>query len=225
MKTLMIMMIAAASAWPQAAKDANAGYRTPEGRAAVAGTLADPGRDARQHPKELVAALDIAPGGTVVDLGTGPGYMLPFLAAAVGPSGKVIAEDIQTDFIDKARAKAQQSGLSNVTFVLGSETDPRLPAGVADLILVLDAYHHFDYPEKMLASLKMALKPGGRIAIVEYHKRRGAMGGGDPDRPLKHIRATDQEVVKELEAGGFKLLWQRDHVKDSQYIAMFRSEK
>lgn len=220
-KGTAVVALLMAGAFGQAAKDANAGYKTQQGRSTVAATLVDPSRDARQRPKELVAALKIAKGSTVVDLGTGPGYMLPFLAEATGPSGKILAEDIQTDFLDQARARAKSAGIRNVEFVLGNDRDPHLPASSADLILVLDAYHHFDYPEQMLASLKRALKPGGRLVIVEYHKRRGAMGGGDPDRPLKHIRAGAEEVENEVTAAGFRLLWRRDHVPDSQYIAMF----
>jgi ubiquinone/menaquinone biosynthesis C-methylase UbiE len=220
MRVLLVVLGCFSAVWGQAAREANAGYKTESGRASVAATLIDPSRDARQKPKELVAALELKPGMTVVDLGTGPGYMLPYLSAAVGATGTVVAEDIQTDFLEKARAKA--AGLGNVKFVLGSEKDPSLARGSADLILVLDAYHHFDYPEKMLAALKAALKPGGRLAIVEYHKKAGAMGPGDPERPLKHIRATADEVEKEVIAGGFKLLWRRDHVPDSQYIAMFQ---
>lgn len=224
MKLVVSAALAAGLVMAQAARDANAGYQTAGGRASVAAALDAADRDARQKPKELVAALDIKPGMTVVDLGTGPGYMLPFLSAAAGGSGKVLAEDIQTDFLDKARAKARGAGLHNVEFVLGNEKDPKLPAGAADVILVLDAYHHFDYPEKMLASLHQALKPHGRLAIVEYHKLRGAMGGADSDRALTHIRAAAAEVVKEVEQGGFKLLWRRDHIPNSQYIAMFERQ-
>src|SRR5437660_1566098 len=135
-------------------------------------------------------------------MGTGPGYMLPYLSRAVGPNGRVIAQDIQSDFLDRARAKANREGLKNVEFVLGTDSDPRLAAGSADLILVLDAYHHFDYPDRMLAKLAEALKPNGRVALVEYYKRRGAMGAGDPDRPLTHIRLDADDVVKEVEANG-----------------------
>ncbi len=220
MKFTILLLTAALALSGQVAKDANRAYGTKEGRAALIPTLTNPDRDIRQKPKELVEALGVKPGSTVVDLGTGPGYMLPFLSPAVGAKGRVIAEDIQTDFLDKAREKAAELGLKNITFVLGSDTDPHLPANSADLVLVLDAYHHFDYPEKMLAAFRLSLKPGGRLAIVEYHKRRGAMGG-DPDRPLTHIRAAEDEVIKEVEAAGFKHLWHRDHVPDSQYIAMF----
>lgn len=208
----------------QVATEANKGYATAEGRANVGKTLTDPGRDARQKPVELIAALGLKPGMTVVDLGTGPGYMLPYLSAAVAPNGKVMAEDIHTDFLDQARERAKASGLKNVAFILGSNDDPRLPGAAADMIFVLDSYHHFDYPEKMLAAFKAGLKPGGRLAIVEYHKKRGAMGTGDPDRPLSHIRATAEQVEKEVKASGFKLLFRRDHVPDSQYIAMFAKQ-
>ncbi len=88
-------------------------------------------------------------------------------------------------------------------------------------MLVLDAYHHFDYPEKMLAGIKRGLRPGGRLAIVEYHKKRGAMEVS-PDFALTHIRAGAEQVVQEVEAAGYKLLWRRDHAPERQYIAMFQ---
>jgi ubiquinone/menaquinone biosynthesis C-methylase UbiE len=225
MKLAMLAWLAAICALAQVAGPANSGYRTPEGRAKVAAGLGSPGRDARQKPRELVAALDVKPGMTVVDLGTGVGYMLPHLSAAVGAGGAVVAEDIQQDFLDKAKAKSREDHLDNVRFVLGTDRDPRLTAGAADLILVLDAYHHFDYPEQMLAKLSEALKPGGRLAIVEYYKRRGAMGDGDPDRPLSHIRLDADDVVKEVEANGFRLLKRQEHVPGSQYIAVFEKKR
>jgi ubiquinone/menaquinone biosynthesis C-methylase UbiE len=217
----LIALLAPMLAAGQVAGPANSGYRTKEGRAQVAAGLTSPDRDARQKPGELVSALELKPGMTVVDLGTGAGYMLPYLSQAVGPRGLVIAEDIQQDFLDKARAKSEQEHLSNIRFVLGTEKDPGLADGSADVILVLDAYHHFDYPDRMLAKISTALKPDGRMAIVEYYKRRGAMGSGDPDRPLSHIRLDADDVVKEVEANGFRLEKRRDHVPASQYIAVF----
>src|SRR5947209_11306479 len=121
----LLSLVLAASA--QVPSDANTAYRTPEGRASLAGALDSPDRDSRERPRDLVAVLGLKPGDTVVDFGTGPGYMLPYLSHAVAPSGKVIAEDIQTDFLDKARAKAQREHLGNISFILGSESDPRLP--------------------------------------------------------------------------------------------------
>jgi predicted methyltransferase len=219
MKQFLVVLISCGAACAQVATKANEAYKSPEGRAGLAKTLADPARDARQKPKELVASMEIAPGMTVVDLGTGVGYMLPFLSAAVGPGGKVIGEDIQTDFLDKAKAKARNEKLGNVVFQLGTDTDPKLPENAVDRILVLDVYHHFDYPEKMLAHIAAALKPDGRLAIVDYYKRRGAMGEGD--RALEHIRLDEDDVIKEIEANGFHLLSQHERIPKSQYMAVF----
>lgn len=218
---LLAVFAAAVAALGQVAGPANSGYKTKEGRDQVAAGLIGPGREARQKPRELVQAMDVKPGMTVVDLGTGAGFMLPYLSQAVGAQGSVVAEDIQQDFLDKARLTSEQNHLSNVKFVLGTDKDPRLTAGSADLILVLDAYHHFDYPDRMLAKLAEALKPGGRVALVEYYKRRGAMGTGDPDRPLTHIRLDADDVVKEVEANGFRLLKRQEHIPASQYLAVF----
>jgi ubiquinone/menaquinone biosynthesis C-methylase UbiE len=216
----LIFVAAAALALGQAAKEANRQYQTPEGRAGIASALDQPERDAKQKPAELVQSLGIRAGSTVVDLGTGPGYMLPYLSSAAGPEGKVIAEDIASDFLDRARDKATRLGLKNVEFVLGTAQDPHLAPGSADFILVLDAYHHFDYPERMLEALRRALRPQGRLGIVEYYKRRGAMEG-DPDRALQHIRLDADGVVHEVESNGFRLVSRRDHIPASQYVAIF----
>jgi ubiquinone/menaquinone biosynthesis C-methylase UbiE len=220
MKLCLTALACAALSWGQVAREANRDYATPEDRAKIVERLEAPARLANLRPAELVKRLEVKPGSTVVDLGTGTGNLLKDLSTAVGPKGKVIAEDIQTDFIDRARAKAKNAGLTNIEFVLGTETDPKLPAGAADLVIVLDAYHHFDYPEKMLAAIARGMRPGARLAIVEYHKKRGAMEV-DPDFALTHIRAGSDQVVQELKAAGFTLLWLRDHAPDKQYIAMF----
>ncbi len=157
-----------------------------------------------------------------MDLGTGTGTLLEALSRAVGPNGRVIAEDIHADFLERARGRVKKAGLDNVDFVLGSEVDPKLRAGSADTVVVLDAYHHFDYPEQMLAAIKRSLRPGGRLAIIEYHKKRGAMES-DPDFALQHIRAGADQVVREVEAAGYKLLWRREYTAGSQYIVMFRT--
>ena len=117
--------------------------------------------------------MGLQPGMTVADVGTGIGYMLPFLSRRVGPAGRVIAEDIFDDFLAAAKQRAANQKLENVTFVKGDATDPNLPEGEVDIVLVLDAYHHFDYPDKMLAAIHQALKPDGKLVVVEYYKRAG----------------------------------------------------
>jgi SAM-dependent methyltransferase len=131
----------------------------------------------------------------------------------VGASGSVLGEDIQTDFLDRAKAKIASGKLSNVTLILGSETDPRLPAGSADVELLLDVYHHLDYPGQVLAALAGALKPNGHLAIVEYYK------ANYPERG--HIRLERDEVIQEVERNGFRLLSKNDHITDAQYLLTF----
>ncbi|MDX2152051.1 MAG: methyltransferase domain-containing protein [Bryobacteraceae bacterium] len=223
MRRFALLLASAVSAWPQVAAEANREYATPKDRAAIVPRLEAPARLARIRPADLVKALKVAPGSTVVDLGAGTGTLLESLSKAVGPKGRVIAEDIHQDFVDRARERARAAGLGNVDFLLGTDTDPKLPAAAADLVVILDAYHHFDYPEKMLAAIKRGLRPGGRLAIVEYHKLRGAMEvAGDPDFAVKHVRAAAEQVEREVQAAGYKLLWRREHAPGSQYVAMFR---
>lgn len=220
LRIAITFLLAAALVTAQVAKKANENYQTEQGRAAVAKGLNSADRDKRQKPDELVQAIGVKPGMTVADVGTGVGYMLPHLSKAVGPQGKVLGEDIFDDFLAKARATAENAGLTNVTFVKGTEKTANLPAGSVDVILTLDAYHHFNFPQDMLASFKSALKPGGRLAIVEYYKREGAMGGGNG--ALTHIRLDDADVIKEVEAAGFSLVEEHEHIPKSQYVALFR---
>jgi ubiquinone/menaquinone biosynthesis C-methylase UbiE len=213
MRILAGLLFFTVAATAQVADKANEQYKTKEGRESVAKTLGDPHRDDRQKPDDLVAALALKPGMTVADIGTGVGYMLPFLSRAVGPNGKVFAEDIQTDFLDKA--KANSAKLSNVQFFLGNETDPKLPPASVDVAMALDTYHHFDYPEKMLANIASELKPGGHLVIVDFYKK------SRPD----HVRLERDEVVKEVESNGFRLLSKRDHTANNQYILTFEKSR
>jgi len=210
-----------AVAFAQVATDANERYKTHEGRESVAKALTDPGREERQKPRDIVDAMDLKPGATVADIGTGPGFMLPYLSHAVGDTGKVIGEDIQSDFLDKAKLKVQLSRLSNVQLVLGTDRDPKLPADTLEGVLALDVYHHFDYPEAMLQHIRDSLLSDGKLVIVEYYKRVGAMPGDDPDLPLRHIRLDQDDLIKEVEANGFRLISRRDLAPKSQYIVIF----
>jgi predicted methyltransferase len=207
--------------WAQAATDANTRYQTAEGRKAVAAGLASIGRDATERPQELVDAMALKPGMTVADIGTGVGYMLPYLSPAVGPAGRVLAEDIFDDFLNAAKQRAGDRKLGNVTFIKGTETDPRLADGSVDVILALDSYHHYDYPEKMLAAFVQALRDGGRLVVVEYYKRPDAMPGGDA---VKHIRLDEPDLVREIERNGFRKVSEREHIKGSQYMAVFEKK-
>src|SRR5215470_14764046 len=214
---LPLALCAALSA--QVASQANSGYKTEQQRQTVAKTLSDPARDEKQKPAELIRSAGIQKGMTVADVGTGIGFMLPFLSRRVGPEGKVIAEDIFDDFLAGAKQRVSNQKLENVTFVKGTEMDPNLPQNAIDIVLALDVYHHFDYPEKMLAAIHKSLKPEGRLVIVEYYKRADAMPGG---RAVNHIRLDMPDVIKEIEANHFHLLSEKEHIPNSQYMLVLR---
>jgi ubiquinone/menaquinone biosynthesis C-methylase UbiE len=201
----------------QVAKDANERYQTKQGREEIAKALAAADRDEKQKPRELVAAIGITPGMVVADIGTGTGYMLPYLSEAVGPGGRVLGEDIFADFLEKAGKRAKEHKLANVGFVKGSETDPTLPENGVDVALALESYHHWDYPQKMLAALRRELRDGGRLVIVDFHP--GAAG-----MPAHHIRLDAADVIKEIEGNHFRLISEHEHGKTGQYVAIFEKK-
>ncbi len=221
MKKLAWLFVFCAAAYSQVAEKANEGYKTKEGRASVAKNLVDPARDERQRPRDIIEAMGLKPGQSVADVGTGVGFMLPYLSHAVGDTGAVYAEDIQQDFLDQARNRSTMLGVKNAKFVLGNDRDPRLPADTLSGVLILDVYHHFDYPEAMLGHVRDSLLSDGRLTIVEYYKRRGAMPNGDPNRAVEHIRLDMDDVIREVEANGFRVVDKHELVPKSQYIVVF----
>ncbi len=174
----------------------NEPYSTPEKRKNIAERLDRPEREKNLRPDSIIRTLGIKPGDRVADIGTGTGMLLPHLSRAVSPGGVVYAEDIFPDFLERSRDRALKQNLENIVFVLGDEKNPRLPPGEIDVAIILDAYHHFEFPKAMLDNLRAALKPEGRIAIVDFFKR-----GEQKD----HVRLDRDEMAKEVEGFGWKL--------------------
>jgi predicted methyltransferase len=187
----------------------------------IAGTTTDaawldrPERQAEEAPDRALALMGLAPGMTVADVGAGSGYMTLRLAALVGPSGKVYANDIQPDMLAGIRAKADRQHLTNVETVRGSEDDARLPAGAVDLALMIDVYHELRQPQAMLRSVRRALKPSGRLVLIEYRKE-------DPRIPIAEThRMSLAEIRAEVEAEGF-VLDRIDEALPRQHLVAFR---
>jgi len=156
-------------------------------------------RDIEEAPDAAIAALDLEPGLVVADVGAGSGYMSVRMARRVGATGRVYATDIQPEMIALLEERLADEKVANVTPVLGLLDDPKLPDGALDLELLVDVYHEFSEPQKMLRGLRKALKPGGRLVLLEYRKE-------DPSIPiLEDHKMTVAQATLEVEAEGFTL--------------------
>lgn len=177
--------------------------------------LERPERQVEERPDLLIDALKLTPGSVVADIGAGSGYLTRRLAKAVGSRGKVYATDIQPEMLDRLRTNLRAEGLTNVTTVLGGETDPGLPAATLDLAIMVDVYHEFSHPYEMLAGLCRALKPDGRLVFVEYRAE-------DPTVPIKPLHKMTETQVRR-EAAVHPLQWiETLDVLPRQHLIIFR---
>lgn len=160
-----------------------------------AGWLERPEREAEERTDVLLEALALRPGEKVADVGAGSGYFSWRMAQKVGPEGRVYAVEIQQEFLDLLMANMRRRQVADrIVPVLGTTRDPGLPEGAVDTILLVDVYHEFDYPYEMTRAMVRALKPGGRLVLVEYR-------GEDPAVPIKPLhKMTLAQVRKELSA-------------------------
>ncbi|HXM45634.1 MAG TPA: methyltransferase domain-containing protein [Bryobacteraceae bacterium] len=181
--------------------------------------LVRPGREAEEAPDAALdainAAIGISKGAVVADIGAGVGYFTWRLAARIGPQGKVYAVDIQQGMLDRLRQNMAERKLANYEAVLGAEDDPRLPAGRIDLALLVDVYHEFSQPQKMLRKIRASLTLEGRMVLLEYRKE-------DPGVPiLPAHKMTVAEVKAEVEPEGFRLEKTLENLP-RQHILIFR---
>ena len=191
--------------------------RIPSGVMGVAGAdwLVRPARIEEERPDEMLAALEIVPGSVVADVGAGVGYHTWRLAEIVGPSGRVVAVDIQPEMLELLRGNIEERGLDNVEIVLGTPTDPRLPVGEIDLVLMVDVYHEFSDYRAMLRAIRTSLKPDGRVVLVEYRQE-------DPTVPILPLHKMSEAGVRsELEPMGFQFVENPDFLP-WQHILIFR---
>jgi len=164
-----------------------------------AGWLERPEREAEEEPARAIEALDIKPGMTVADIGAGSGFYTVRLARKVGADGKVYATDIQVGMLSIIQRRAAMEKLTNIVPVLGAADDPKLPAGSVDLALMVDVYHELAAPQAFVRRLREALKPDGRLVLIEFRKE-------DPRVPIKEEhKMSVAEVRQELSADGYAI--------------------
>jgi SAM-dependent methyltransferase len=156
-------------------------------------------RPSEEEPERALDLLAIPKGAVVADVGAGSGYMTVKLATRVGPTGKVYATDIQPEMLRLLRRRLSTLQVTNVTLVQGTVDDPLLPQSAIDLELLVDVYHEFSAPQAMLRHLRDALKPGGRLVLLEYRKE-------DPSIPIRpEHKMSVAEAKLEVEAEGYDL--------------------
>jgi predicted methyltransferase len=219
LKLLILFAGLGCCCYSQLAQKANQDYATPALRQRAAAEMAHRVRPSVEHTAELVASFGLRPGDAVADVGTGVGYLIPYLVAQVGIFGAVVAEDICPEFLAQAEGRIKAAGWRNVRTVLGTERNPNLPAGQLDMAVLLDTYHHLNYPTPVLQGIARGLKRGGRLVIVDYYRSRTHPGASFEDLRT-HIRLDRDEVVTEVQAQGFRLSNSFDHLP-YEYVLIF----
>lgn len=178
--------------------------------------LTRPEREREEQPDRVVAALKIPSGATVIDLGAGVGYFTWRLARQVGPAGRVIATDVQPEMLRMLEANMRERGIGNVEPVLATQEDPGIPLeGEADLVLLVDVYHELAHPQDTMRRVLRALRPGGRLVLVEYRKE-------DPSIPIHPLhKMSVRELRTEIEPIGFEFAQVLGFLP-TQHIVVFR---
>ena len=172
-------------------------------------------RAKEEKPDLVLSALDIKPGMVIADIGAGTGYYARRIARRTGSKGAVYAVEVQPEMMALLERNLSRHQATNVKAVLGTTTDPRLPAGSLDLAVMVDVYHELEYPHEMLAAIVRALKPGGRVAFVEFR-------ANDPAVPIKPLHTMTEKQVRK-EAAVHPLEWVKS-VRDLpwQHVIVFR---
>lgn len=224
-RVLAFVAVAASFAVSAPAQQQQPGVHPISGRvyALPMGVQGAPWLDRRERDREeetdlAVRLLGVKKGWTVADVGAGSGYFTVRLARAVGENGVVYANDIQPGMLDLLAQAVARAKVSNVKPVLGTVDDPKLPPASLDLVLMVDVYHEFSQPQRMLQKLREALKPGGRLVLLEYRAE-------DPNVPIRpEHKMTKAQVKLEVEAEGFRQWRVYDDLPQQHLIVFTKPE-
>ncbi len=174
------------------------------------------GREVYDRREEIAAACGLKPGMRVADVGAGSGLFTRIFARAVGETGKVYAVDIVEDFVRHVEKTSKEAGLANVEGVVCAADDAKLPPGSVDLAFICDTYHHFEFPTRTMRSIHRALRPGGRVVMVEFVREPGRSS----EWVMNHVRAGQAVFTREIEESGFRLLEEKKLLKEN-YVLVF----
>ena len=180
-----------------------------------------PGREVYDKRHTIVSTLALKPGMRIADIGAGTGFYTHLFAKQVGDSGKVYAIDIAENFVKNILQAAKKQGLGNVEGIVNTNKSTKLSAETIDLAFICDTYHHFEYPQTMLASIHQALRTGGQLIIIDFRKQPGVSSGW----VMSHVRANESAVIKEVESAGFKLTKQYNLLRSNYFLKFTKVEK
>ena len=187
---------------PGADPSINKNFREDPDVSVWTGRLEGESREIYRKRAEIVDASGAKAGMSVADVGAGTGLFTMLFAKRVAPGGKVVAVDISQSFLESIAKRAAHEGLKNVSTHPGTQNDTQLPPASVDLVFTSDTYHHFEQVEPILASIRRALKPGGRFIVLDFERIPGVTS----PRTLEHVRLAKEDVIREVESGGFRLV-------------------
>lgn len=171
--------------------------------------------------KQIVEACGLKPGMAVADIGAGTGLFTRMFGKEVGPSGKVYAVDIAKKFIDHVVETSKKEKLENVVGVVCTPTSAELPANSIDLAFVCDTYHHFEFPQRTLASIHKALKPGGQLIVIDFIR----IEGKSREWIMNHVRAGQEVFTAEIKQAGFKQVDEKKFLKENYFVRFEKVER
>jgi predicted methyltransferase len=176
------------------------------------------GREVYDRRQEILNALNLQPGMVVADIGAGTGLFTRLFSTAVGSTGRVYAVDISQVFVDNILRLSHAQGQSNVVGVVNSPKQSGLQTNSVDLIFLCDTYHHFEFPQAMLSSMRQALRDKGRLVVIDYHKIAGISSNWVVD----HVRLNQTQVIEEIESAGFEMSREENFLKQNYYLEFIK---
>lgn len=177
-------------------------------------------REVFARRKEVVAACELKPGQTVADIGAGTGLFTRLFAEAVGKEGRVVAVDISQKFLDHIQKTSREAGQTNIETLLCKPDSTELPPESVDVAFICDTYHHFEFPLKTMTSLHRALKPNGRVILIDFRR----VPGQSTEWVLNHVRAGQEVFESEIVQSGFRKKREPNGVlKDNYFVEFVKS--
>jgi ubiquinone/menaquinone biosynthesis C-methylase UbiE len=184
-------------------------------------TFERPGREIYDRRYAIVDAIDLIPGMVVADVGAGTGLFTRLFSPKVAPGGKIYAIDISSTFVENILRTCREQGLANVAGIVSTQQDVGLPTASIDLAFLSDTYHHFEYPVSMLTSIHRALRSGGKLIVIDFHRNPRFSSPW----VMQHVRAGQDTVVREIQAAGFRFAEEKPLLRTNYFLVFGKADQ